>query len=178
MQKADVIKFMRLANKLKTTKRAGWARRGIKLPESVADHSFGTALLALILSDKLGFDSGKVVKMALIHDLAESKVGDITPHDGVSRKEKEILEGRAIMGLSRSLGADGKELLSLWKEYEERETKEAKFVKSLDKLETIFQASEYGKTQPKVNLSEYWDSIKDFGFKEVQKIYNQLKNSR
>ncbi len=172
-----VIKFMYLASKLKTVERAGWVRKGIKSPESSADHSFGTALLGLILADKLGFDSGKVVKMALIHDLAEWKAGDITPHDGISVEEKHILEEKAMTELCKNLD-DGGELFSLWKEYEERETKEARFVKSLDRLETVFQASEYGRVQPEADLSEFWDLIKDSDLKEIREIYNELKDSR
>ena len=115
--------------------------------------------------------------MALIHDLAEAKVGDITPLDGISKKEKHDLEEKAMIKLVNSLD-NGKDLLSLWKEFEEGKTKEAKFVKRLDKLEMMFQAYEYGITQPRVNLREFWDNTETFDFEEVQQIYNQLKKLR
>jgi putative hydrolase of HD superfamily len=131
----------------------------------------------LILTPKARVDSEKVIKMALIHDLAEAKVGDITPLDGISKKEKHDLEEKAMIKLVNSLD-NGKDLLSLWKEFEEGKTKEAKFVKRLDKLEMMFQAYEYGITQPRVNLREFWDNTETFDFEEVQQIYNQLKKLR
>ena len=79
----------------------------------------------------------KAVRMALIHDLAEAEVGDITPHSGVSRAKKAKLEEAAI----RRLG-DGR-ILALWKEYEEGETPEAILVRQADVLERVVQAGEY-----------------------------------
>lgn len=140
---AEVLRFLRLAGRLKETARAGWGLRGIGDPESVADHSFRVALLALVLSRGADppLDRERCVAMALTHDLAESMVGDITPYDGVSTGEKNRREREAMQRLATLLGDD--EPLRLWEEYQAAATAEARFVKDLDRLETVLQAAEY-----------------------------------
>ena len=73
---------------LKTIPRSGWQKKlGIKRPESVADHAFGVAAIAMILSDSKRLDSAKVLKMAILHDLAESLTGDLTRRMDRSQKK-------------------------------------------------------------------------------------------
>ena len=138
-----MLRFLALAGRLKETARAGWALRGNVPPESVADHSFRVALLALVLSGDADppLDRERCVAMALVHDLAESLVGDITPYDGVSTEEKHRREREAMEHLA-ALAGDPR-LLRLWEEYQAAATPEARFVKDLDKLETVLQAAEY-----------------------------------
>ncbi|HEX2188323.1 MAG TPA: HD domain-containing protein [Longimicrobiaceae bacterium] len=139
----EVLRFLRLAGRLKETPRAGWALRGVERPESVADHSFRVGLLALVLprGEEPPLDRERCLAMALVHDLAESLVGDITPYDGVSTEEKHRREREAMLGFCAMLGDD--EVLRLWEEYQAAATPEARFVKDLDKLETVLQAAEY-----------------------------------
>jgi len=75
----NLLDFLIVAGRLKTIPRTGWVDSGVGEPESVADHSFRTALAAMILSDSMGLDTCKVMRMALLHDLAEAETGDITP---------------------------------------------------------------------------------------------------
>jgi putative hydrolase of HD superfamily len=98
--------------------------------------------------------------MALIHDLAEAKVGDITPLDGVPLEDKYARENAAWSRISESLGST--ELQDLWKEMEEGKTNEAKFVFQLDKLEMLIQAEEYENLQPGLDLSQFFKGYKDF----------------
>jgi putative hydrolase of HD superfamily len=153
----DLLRFFHLAGRLKETARAGWKLRGIDRPESVADHSFRLALLALVLAPRAEppVDLHRCVAMALVHDLAESIVGDITPYDGVPAEEKRRREEEAMRRLD-SL-AEGAGLLALWAEYDAAETAEARFVKELDKLETAMQAAEYAGNgaAPAAGLSEF-----------------------
>ena len=72
---------------LQRQKRTGWIKSGIEEPESVADHSYRAALLAMVVP-LTGVDAGRCMRMALVHDLAESIVGDITPSCGISTDEK------------------------------------------------------------------------------------------
>ena len=89
-------------------------------------------------------DVNKCLKMALIHDLAEAQVGDITPHCGVSDDVKHQKEFQAMTSMTQSLSSTmGQEMLDLWKEYEQGTSAEAKLVKDMDKLEMILQALEY-----------------------------------
>ena len=140
------IDFLTLTRTLKTTKRTGWVLRGVHNPESVADHMYRMSLMSMIASFSNGaLDTNRCIKLALVHDLAEAKVGDITPHCGVSDEEKYRLELQTMEQISQMLGGNmgGDEILALWKEYEEGTTEEAKLLKDLDKIEMILQAQEY-----------------------------------
>ena len=142
---AALLDLLASAGRLKRVKRAGWVQRGVREVESVADHSFRVALFALFIARARddGTDADKCVRMALVHDLAECVVGDITPNDGVSDEEKREREGEAMRALTAACGGVGDEVRALWEEYEAGETKEAKLVKDADKLEMVMQASEY-----------------------------------
>jgi putative hydrolase of HD superfamily len=153
-----LLRFFHLAGRLKETPRAGWALRGIARPESVADHSHRVALLALVLAPRAGLDPSRCAALALVHDLAEALVGDITPYDGVSADEKRHRESGAMRTLA-DLAGDAS-LVALWEEYDAASSPEARFVKELDKLETVLQAAEYeraGSASPGT-LDEFWHS--------------------
>ena len=81
--------------KLKQLARTGWVRAGVENPESVADHSWGMAILALRLCPQ-ELDLCKVLSMCIMHDVAEILVGDLTPHDEIKGKEKHDLERAAM----------------------------------------------------------------------------------
>ncbi len=123
--------------KLKTLERAGWVRKGVPDPESVADHSFSTALLAFFFCPP-NLDRGKAVSMALLHDLPEARIGDITPHDSVPLEKKASMERKAILEITSDPDA-----LSLFNEFLAQESGEAKFVLQVDKLEMALQAKRY-----------------------------------
>ncbi|BAT76650.1 hypothetical protein VIGAN_01468800 [Vigna angularis var. angularis] len=156
---SSVIDFLSLCQSLKTTKRTGWLRKGVKNPESIADHMYRMGLMALIAPDVPGFDRNKCIKLAIVHDIAEAIVGDITPMDGVSKKEKTYLEKTALDQMCKVLGGGSAatEITELWMEYESNFSLEAKFVKDLDKVEMILQALEYEDGQGK-NLEEFFRS--------------------
>lgn len=104
-------------------------------------------------------DKDKLIKICLVHDLAESIVGDITPYDGVSKEQKRRLEENAFQKIVDDLDHKfiAAELLSLWLEYEYGTSTEATVAKELDKFEMIVQADEYEKQQGKV-LQSFFDS--------------------
>ncbi|MCX7655537.1 MAG: HD domain-containing protein [Treponemataceae bacterium] len=139
--------FVRMMD-LKGLYRQGWLKRGVPelRVESVADHSFGTALLVLLLAGHLGetdefadLDIHRCVEMALIHELGEVYVGDITPVDGVSREEKYYREREAFVRVVAGL-PEAHRFLSLWEEFEAGASPEARFVRQLDRLEMGIQA--------------------------------------
>ncbi|KAG5563837.1 hypothetical protein RHGRI_000139 [Rhododendron griersonianum] len=191
---SSAIDFLSLCHRLKTTKRAGWVLREVRNPESIADHMYRMGLMALIASDLPGVDRDKLgfllllcIKMAIVHDIAEAIVGDITPSDGVPKQEKSRLEREAIDYMSKLLGGGqrAEEIGQLWTEYEENLSLEAKVVKDFDKVcgmlcisvhfvvdkadklnlvipypfqvEMILQALEYETEQGK-NLEEFFQS--------------------
>ena len=120
---------------LKEVVRAGWVRAGVQNPESVAAHSWGMAMLATQMCPE-ELDLKRVLELCILHDIAEVKVGDITPHDNVSVEEKHRLESEAI----DSMGINAKEFFA---EYEAQKTPESQFVRYLDKLDMALQAEIY-----------------------------------
>ena len=134
---------------LKQLPRTGWVRSNVENPESVAAHSWGMAILALRLAPK-DIDLTKVLSMCLVHDLPEVKVGDLTPHDDVSNKAE--LEHSAMKELAP-------DWLALFEEYEAGESREARFVKQIDKLDMGLQAILYQNEQG-LDLSEFLASAK------------------
>ena len=132
------LALLQEAMALKALPRAGWKRVGVPSPESVAAHSWGVALTAAIRCPA-HLDREKVLLMALIHDLAEVRIGDITPHDGIVRQEKKRRETEA----ARALFGEHPALLALWLEADEQTSEEARFVKQCDLTDMGLQAQVY-----------------------------------
>jgi putative hydrolase of HD superfamily len=89
-------------------------------------------------------DQAKCMKMCLVHDIAESAVGDITPFSGVSRTEKGRREASTIAYIAnRWPGPYTADIEKLWHEFEAGETPEAQFAQDIDKIELLLQAVEY-----------------------------------
>jgi len=160
---ASYLRLMRL----KRLYRQGWLKRGLPegLCESVAEHSFGTALLALLVAGTAGdggsigkVDASRAAVLALVHELGESYAGDITPVDGVSPAEKLRLEREAIL---RALDGhpDLEWFVSLWEEFEEGSTPEARFVRQLDRLEMGLQAA-LQEAEGYAGMGEFYDSAR------------------
>lgn len=133
-------------NHLKQLYRQGWLQRNIPYQncESVAEHSFCVALLALFVAESYSpeLDKWKVICMALLHDLGEIHVGDFTPLDHVERAEKQRLERLSIEAVLSKL-PNGSTYMALWEEYEAGISPEACFVREIDRLEMGLQASVY-----------------------------------
>ncbi|KAF7722320.1 HD domain-containing protein 2 [Apophysomyces ossiformis] len=142
----NVIRFLHTIESLKRTKRTGWVDNNVKQPESIADHMHRMGIMAMLVNDP-NLQRDKCIKMAIVHDLAEAVVGDITPHAGVSKQDKYSMEKNAMDEFGKLLGDTEmvKEIQGLWQEYEDGKTPEALFVKDLDKFEMIVQALEYEK---------------------------------
>ena len=140
---------------LKALSRAGWERRGLLDVESVAAHSWGIATLVLcLLPDEL--DRERALSYALLHDLPEVRIGDITPHDGVSKADKAAMESDAMASLCAAL-PNGDRLLALWHNYEAQQDPEARFVRQLDRLDMAIQAAHYHQTTG-IDTTEFIDS--------------------
>lgn len=99
---SSTLEFMLIVGRLKANKRTGWVLRGVPGPESIADHMYRMAILSFLLPENTGLRRDHCIKLSLVHDLAESLVGDITPLCGVSKAEKHRREEDAMLRL-RSL---------------------------------------------------------------------------
>ncbi|KAH7722652.1 Protein F45F2.9 b [Aphelenchoides avenae] len=140
-----IFDLLQALDNLKHLKRTGWVHNKVPEPETVASHMYRMSVLAMTLAPKLsGIDVNRCVKMALVHDLGEAIVGDITPHCGVADQTKFDLEHEAMKKIAGFVpSVVGDEWVSLWREYEEATTPEAIAVKQLDKLDMVAQALHY-----------------------------------
>lgn len=182
-----LVEFFETVGKLKDEKRKGWIDRGVKNPESVADHSLRLSVMALFMAKKLGLDECKAVKLAVIHDLPESICGDTASRikeelQKIPNSEKKAKEDAALEELCKMLGNEegAGDLKELWEEYEEKKTAEAKLVYELDRLEAIFQAREYEEAGNfEVSLQEFYDFANArIEIPEVRAIFEELMKKR
>ena len=123
--------------------RAGYALRGVAEAESVSEHAFHTTFLAWALAaEEPNLDRARVVELALVHDLAEVRTGDL-PRTA-AHYLPEGAKARAERAATRDLLAPlGERALALVAEYQAAETQEARFVATCDKLQLLIKASVY-----------------------------------
>ncbi len=155
---------------LKKLRRTGWQLRGIHEGESIADHCFGVVFLTYFLSSlvKTKLDRNKAVSIAVIHEIGETRVGDI-PFVALKYFEnKDEMETKAIEDVLSPLGNGiTKESLDLFREFEDGTTVEGRFVKAIDKLEMLATAAEYEKAGFS-GLKDFWDN--KFTFKTFEEF--------
>ena len=136
----ELISILSVAEKLKCNTRHSDTSSGRR--ESVAEHSWRLALMAMLLEEEFPeVDINKVIKMCLIHDLGEAFTGDIATFDKTeadSQKEDELYQ-KWIAGFPKPQKSQFQVLL---KEMMELTTKEAKLYKALDKMEAVIQHNE------------------------------------
>lgn len=130
---------------LKLSKRTGWWICGVKDPESIAEHSFRTAIIASLLAGMEGADPARATYLAVWHDSQETRVGDI-PHLGrryLDAASNEAVTADQITGVP-AVVAD--QLRALIEDYEHGDSLEVQCAHDADKLECLFQAVEYRDT--------------------------------
>jgi putative hydrolase of HD superfamily len=185
----NTLKFLIEANKLKEMPRTGWVLMSIKNPESVAEHVFRTTMATWLLAKKRGLNVQRAMKIALVHDLSEVYAGDVTPSfyypklpahkrgkDKVlmkwvrlSQKEKQRRakikfkkEKKSLLKLINGLPSlIRKEILSLWLDYGKKMTREAKFVKQVDRIELLIQSIEYFGVDSLRSGTSWWEGTKE-----------------
>ena len=164
IQEIDKIKYIQRRTKLFKSERR----------ENDAEHSWHLAMMTLVLANYADrpIDVFKVLKMVLIHDIVEIDAGDIFIFDKVKDHTNTTEERQAasrIFGLLPKNQAE--EFLSLWEEFEARETDEAKFARSMDRLEPLLQ-----------NVSNKGGTWAEFEVKyhqvcEKQNVHQQISKS-
>ncbi|KAF9525126.1 HD domain-containing protein [Crepidotus variabilis] len=141
----DRLAFIHVLERLKTQKRTGWVNHKIPNAESISDHMYRMAVMAMLCEDN-ALDMSKCVMMAVVHDLAEAQVGDIAPREGIPKAEKHKLEAEAMHNFVHDMlhnSPAAQKIFELWQEYEDGTSAEARFVKDLDRFEMASQALEY-----------------------------------
>jgi putative hydrolases of HD superfamily len=189
-----ILGFLDLAHivaRFKSVPRTGWLDRGVEplWAESVADHSFGVALFAWACAVQRRAEGAnllpeRVLKLALIHDLAEAEIGDLPPYDSAAMPGAEnpgarraFLETRHIRDASRDAkkreredatmqkllatlpGATRSELAKVWDELRLGTSAEARFVKQVDRLETFLQSRYYLRADPTLPVASFHQEV-------------------
>jgi putative hydrolase of HD superfamily len=172
---------------LKRMPRTGWGMRGVTHVESVAEHSFGVAFVALALADVLNAADGDepldleaVLVMALLHDLAEVRLTDL-PVSAVSlipAGVKSHAEAEAVAALLAPLPQAAR-LRALWQSFEDQDSPEGRLVRDADKLEMMVQCLRYEQAGSR-GLEEFWDAIdrRTWHYALCAQLYAQLKARR
>lgn len=155
-----------------------WRRYLTRDFANLAEHHFRMFWIAMVIAaHEKNVDIGKVAKMVMVHDIAESRTGDVDylARQYVIRNEelgiKDMLEDTILE----------KEFIALWQEYEARETLEAKIAKDADNLEIDFELAEQ---HVKGNvLQKTWAENREYIFKEklytktAKQLFQQLKTA-
>ena len=183
-----ILDFIEEIGVLKNLPRTGWRFQGIKDGESVADHCYRVSLLSMILADLLKahgvrLDAEKVMRMALLHEVAEARIGDIPfpALEYIPEDAKEHGEKAAVESMFGRFGDVGEKYIEIWEEFESNTSVEGQLVRAADKLELMIQAYEYEKIGYR-SLDKFWrnswnrQGIKQFA--QLQEIMNLLIERR
>ena len=155
-----------------------WRRFHTTSFANLADHHFRVFWIAMtIAAHEKDVDTGKIAKMALVHDIAESRAGDV---DYLARQYVERNEELAIQDMLQGTGLET-EFHALWEEYETRESLESKIVKDADNLDVDFELAEQAADGS--GLKELWRDNRQFVAKSklytetAKRLYEQLEKS-
>lgn len=180
---------------IKQEHRMGWARKSAcddtvlnQHPnETVASHQWGVAALIMAISrepqfqeELPHFDRLKAIEMSLIHDVPELVIGDITPVDGISTKEKHAMERKAMDQILGFFSASvRKSIDDIYEKYEQRQCIESKFVKDCDKLDFMLHAFLLER-QGFTSFQEFYSNSLSEGFntKIASELAKILKDTR
>ena len=158
--------------RLKRLERTGWTLRGLAPgAESVASHSFGVALAAMMMADELisrgvSVDVERLLRMALLHDWAEARTGDMPRTGGeyFGAEARRSAERAAFDDIVRSLGEKICARYSeLHEDYEHRASLEARLVKAADIIDLLVQALAFERAGVR-GLDEFWEGVADRDF--------------
>lgn len=175
--------FFQQCNKLKETYRFSQVDV-LKDQESSADHSWRLAMMAFMIGEKLDLEINVLhaVKLALVHDVAEAETGDIDArliYNGTVLKEQKAKDEEAALSKMISILHEDQagEVMKLWKEYEEGKTREAKYIRALDKMEGLMHYIANGK-----GIFDEPDLMGSYGnkvvgeFPELKPIFQLIKD--
>ena len=183
MNAEKTLQLLFHTNRLKAIPRVGWQMRGVFHPESVAEHTFCVAFLAMILADSIEeeVDGKRLLAIALLHDLGEAFTTDLPepmlrflPQDAKREAEEAVLQ--------EMLGdlPFAEDYFELWLEFEDCTSVEGRLVKDADKLEMMIQAYVYEQSTGNRNLGEFWKFMEHhpLEFDATQELFQLLQERR
>ena len=173
---APAISLLLELQALDRVPRAGYALRGVQVPESVSEHAFHVALVVLLLGrTEADLDLSRALQMALLHDIAEVRIGDLPQPTNryFPAGAKAEAESRALEDLLTAVDEDA---LEIAKEYEARASLEARFVKACDRFQLLLKASRY-EADGQRGVREFFregGSFDDGGFESLRAAWQAL----
>jgi len=160
--------------------RSGYVLRGVAEPESVTEHSWHVLFLVWALGPRVpGVDLGRAVEIALVHDLAELRIGDLprTAARYFPAGAKREAEAAAMADVLAPLPERARELYA---DYQEGTSAEARLVKACDKLQLMLKVAVYERWGTGA-LAEFWDNPENFpdlGIEPVAELFDELRQRR
>jgi putative hydrolase of HD superfamily len=171
------LAFLREYNSLEGVLREGWVMSGVADPEDVAAHSAGVGVAALLIADRLEVpvDRGRLLAMALLHDLGEARTGDIPlVRKTAADDARECAEADAMV---EGLPTFYREVLA---EFRAQETPEARIVKAADKLQMMAKVLWY-EADGRGDLSRFWENPRNFhdaGLPAARALFDAVRAAR
>lgn len=168
------------AQTLDRVPRSGYVLRGVADPESVTEHTWHVLFLVWVLGARIaGIDVARAVEIALVHDLAELRIGDLprTSSHYFPEGAKRAAESAAMADVLAPLA---ERALPLYEEYQQGKTPEARLVKACDKLQLMLKVAVYERWGTGA-LAEFWDNPDNFpdgGFPAVKELFEELRARR
>jgi putative hydrolases of HD superfamily len=176
----EILTFLKRAKGLQSTRRYSASLRGQQ--NTVAEHSWRLALMVFVIGNecKVGVDIGRAVSIALLHDFAEAKIGDIDAYAQITQDGVKVAKSALEEGAIKSMLGDlsfGDWLYSIWGEYSGQSSPESKFVRALDKIEGFLHIAESGVEAyiPKEFHADYADKAVT-AFDETTHHFPELKD--
>lgn len=175
------LEVIELLEEFKYIKRAMFCPKDLENRENDAEHSWHLAMMAIILHDEYDYlDLKKLLIFALIHDLPEIYAGDVPIHEISKREGKKEREEKAIEKLLSKMDENNSKNFQEWfDEYENKKSKEARFIYQLDKIHPMMISTMCkGKTWKFYKMDKTWlidnklsKVDEEFGLKEILMHY-------
>ncbi len=160
--------------------RSGYVLRGVTNPESVTEHSWHVLFLVWALGPQVpGVDLGRAVEIALVHDLAELRIGDL-PRTATRYFPAGAKKGAESAAMADVLAPLPPRARNLYAEYQEGASPEARLVKACDKLQLMLKVAVYERWGTGA-LAEFWDNpdnFPDLGIEPVAELFAELRRWR
>jgi putative hydrolase of HD superfamily len=160
--------------------RSGYVLRGVDHPESVTEHSWHVLFLVWALGSRIeGMDVHRAVEIALVHDLAELRIGDL-PRVASRYFPEGAKKSAELNAMGEILAPLPERALDLYREYQEGTSAEARLVKACDKLQLMLKVAVYERWGTGA-LAEFWenpDNFPDGNFEVVKELFEALRERR
>ncbi len=157
-----IVDFLARGVQLKNVERQAWILKGIAPSESVADHSFNCALIALVYARARGMDEHRLISLALMHDIGKTVIGDVISQRGktVNIQKQRAKHGEELAAIRDIFaGLNVPDVQDIVEDFLKQESEEARAMKEIDKLEMVMQALAYEQNVEDPNtLVEFWES--------------------